>query len=208
MISKISPENNVDTAVPQAVNRPNSIVTDSMDMEIQESTIKVVKANQHLVKLVLNNEPEKYEVVIEKIKKIIFENLKSNYINIYFHRNERSICCSFENGEIASAFANLEFLHVGIDCVAKMLTDNAELDKRKVKLIRPSTGKLNINDLKSSLIRFGEIDEFYEIRTNERKRTFVIAFKEEESKRCILNHDHVFLGNCCRNFPCFRNETR
>lgn len=195
MISKTSTENIVGTASPQVVNQSCLMDSEPMEMEIQDSYVKVVKANQHLVKLSLKDEPENYNIILEKVKKVIFDEMKTIYITIYFHKKERSICCTFENGETARAFANFDFKRVEIDCHTKMLTDNSELDKRKIKLVRPSTGRLNVTDLKSSLCRFGEIDEFYEIHSNERKRTFVIAFKDDESKMSIIQHEHIFLGS-------------
>ena len=71
-----------------------------------------------------------------------------------------------------------------------MLTNNTELDQQKVKISRPSSGKIDGEQVKMQLEKYGIVEEFYEIRSNPKKRTLVAAFTSEEEEKKM--HEQQF----------------
>lgn len=190
-----SPQKIDESAGSQAVINNSEDNNNSMEVENNHEVIKVGKQEQHLVKLMFDDELTEVEIKTKTIKKIIFEKLQSNYINNYANTQTRSFFVTFATAEEAIAFANFDFKSVEMNCSTKILTHNEELDKRKVKLWKPSTSAIKGNDVKAYLERYGEMEEFYEVRTTEsRKRTFVVAFKEMEAKLRLLKRSSIFIG--------------
>ena len=186
-------ESGVDSAFPQAESKGNVSETDAMEVENLEFT-KVVHNDHHLVKLIVREEFAS-ENSMSKIKELAFVKMKINVVNIYFMKESNSFMCLFESAEDARLFSNFDFIAEGIECETKILTKNEELDKRKVKLWRPSYGNVELNDLRSYLMKFGAIDEAYEVRSTEsRKRTFIVAFKEQDAKQELLRKTSIFIG--------------
>ena len=184
----------VDTACPQAdiANCSNEI--SAMEVETQKS-VKVVRSDHHLVKISLTNVSQSIENAAEILKTVTFRRLKINLISCYAIKESNSYMCVIESLEDSSLFAAFDFSVEGLFCETKLLTRNEELDKRKVKLWRPAYGNIDLKDLNSYLTKYGEVDESYELRSNDtRKRTFVIAFKEISAKHEILKQSSLFIG--------------
>lgn len=181
--------------IPSAMDMENPRTIDKMECESNEDPIRVARTAQQIVKVVFSYAFANPNEIIAKIKSIIFKEIKGNCIHVFIDSQARAISFGFETEEEAINFCALKLQEHGIDAVTKLITNNPELDSRKIKLSRPSTGHFNANDIHESIGRFGEIEEFYESRTaSGRKRTFIVAFRQTESKKQILCHETLFVG--------------
>lgn len=168
---------------------------DQMEVESQVSAIKVGREVQHVVKIEFQQDLIDISGQITKIKHLIYNQIKGNCLQVVVNKEKKSISFWLESEEEAKRFCQLKLNEFSIDAEPKMITNNPDLDSRKIRLSRPATGKISALELQESIGRFGEIEEFYECSNrNGRKRSFVVAFKSMEDKRQLLFHETVFIG--------------
>ena len=167
----------------------------SMECESLMETIKTLRTSQHIVKLIFNEEFNNVQAEIDKVKKIICEVVGGNCLQIYTNIKMKSISFCFESEAELNKFCEINLSEYDVQTQIKKLTNNPELDLRKVKLSRAAGDKQNAMDVHDSIKRFGDIEEFYEngIRGTG-KRSFIIAFKDMESKKRLLCHENIYCG--------------
>lgn len=93
------------------------------------------------------------------------------------------------------AIFSYDFAKHNIRVIPKLLTNNQELDAKKVKVTRPSTGKIDTEQVKHTMAAYGQIEEMYEVRGNPNKRTFVVAFENAGDKIKMMTKSTVFIGS-------------
>ena len=151
-----------------------------MGIKNPNDEIRTVKTGQFRVKVTFED-VEDADQRIKTVKNVIFEKLKSNCVSIHASKNGTDVFVALETAKKATALDNFNFEDLNVKVSTKLLTNNDELDKRKVKLWRPSTAPINTNDLKHFLRRYTEMEEFDEVRSTEsRKRIVIVAFSELE----------------------------
>ena len=153
------------------------------------------KAHHHLVKLsYFERNEEVFEANFLRIQKICNEELKINLLSCKTDLKKEFYVLSTETATDVEKIASCNFIEKGIPVTTKILTNNKDLDNRKVKISRPATGKINIEQVKQQISAFGFIEEFYEIRSNSRKRSFVVAFTSISGKIELLKRSILFIG--------------
>ena len=195
MLENRSPETDDILAVSRAKKLLEIHKNETMEVEIQESVIKCVRANHHIVKLSFDHDFSDSNEDIKKIKSWIYDRMRSNCLNIQVNKGEKCLLVNFEDERSATLFASSNFDEIQLNCGAKMLTNNYELDEKKVKIWRPATGYIDVMDLKASMGRYGQVEEFYEQRNGDnRKGSFIVAFANIEVKNRILEEKRIFIG--------------
>ena len=134
------------------------------------------------------------DFTFNSIRQIVTQELKINLLNAFLNF-EKTAYVSVEYENKMNQIASFNFDKKGIIAVCKSLTNKNDLDKRKVRISRPITGRIEIKLIEQALFKFGCIEELYEVKNNPRKRTFVAAFINEEHKLKILKMKSLFIGS-------------
>ena len=98
-------------------------------------------------------------------------------MNILHHKLDLKnvfIVISVDLKNEAKKMTEFSFSENEVPSTIKILTNNMELDSRKVIISRPAIVRINLEQVKQNLLSFGNIEEFYEIISNPRKRSFVV----------------------------------
>ena len=118
-----------------------------------------------------------------------------NILKASVYQSKKTILLSFETIEELKAVTSFNFQEKGLNLEMKILTNNNELDSRKVRLTRLSTHRLNNNHIQQVVSRYGNIEELYEIKGNPRKRSLIVAFETNKDKSNFLRKDTIFIGS-------------
>lgn len=135
------------------------------------------------------------EAKSDEIKKVVFGLIKGNCLQLYADLANKTISVVLENEEEMDRFCAVKLQEHGIDGHAKKITHNPELDMRKVRLCRPVPGNFNSMDLRESLRKFGQIEEFYDTKPlGVENKSFIVVFISMEAKKQLLCLEYLFCG--------------
>lgn len=183
----------------------SSSKNDFMDTDIQsgnqetndqQEIVSISKAHHHLLRISF---PEQNESALNesygKIKRFIFEELKINLLSLKLNPSKCSMHLATETEDEASRISTSRFQDIGIQAECKVLTKNVELDAKKVKIFRRSKFRVDIDQFKQCVAKYGSIEEMYEIKNYPNKRTFIVAFGDINSKVALMKEKTIFIGS-------------
>lgn len=133
-MSKNSQEIVVDCAVPQANTHQEEHSEMLMECENSNDLIRISRASHFAVRLSLEDDWNNVNDGINLIKAIMFEKLKINFIKTFIDKNPKNLMVFLETENDAIALATFDFSTIDLKCNPKILTNNYELDCRKVKI--------------------------------------------------------------------------
>lgn len=192
---KSSTETIIDCTNPQA----NKTIKDNDDKMIEcqndTKTIECNQASKRIARIQLGTNPKTFVNEISTIARVIRDKMKINLTDFLPCKVDRTITCFLENSEELEALIKYYFKTDNTECTLKQLTNNLELDSRKIKIWKPDTGFTDKTFVKKLLGHFGVVEEFYRgNKPNARKTVFLVVFANVENKLKMLRMKRVFIG--------------
>lgn len=193
-IEKAVPDENFQQTEAMDVDSPQS-PTGSTETET-ETIFALTKATQHLLKFACASSTEnELKEWFKEMKKLIIQELKINIVKATVNYGKKIFYLSFEDEMDLKKVVNFKFEDKGIRMTATILTNNQELDSRKVRITRPSTHAISSELIQNTLGKYGIVDELYEVKNSTRKRKFIVAFSTTEEKNNFIKQGKFFVGS-------------
>ena len=131
--------------------------------------VTVEKTHHHLLKFTfLSDDKNEIKRNFESIRQIVTQELKINLLIAFLNLDKKTAYVSVEYENEMNLIASFNFDIKGITTVCKLLTNNDNLDKHKVRISRPTNGRIEIKLIEQALSTFGDIEELYEVKSNSR----------------------------------------